>query len=407
MPTLNDRLLKSLRPPATGRVELTDDKATGLKFRLTANGRATWSVQVNVRGEKRRFTIGEYGDPKDGKIGLAEARRKAGKLRSDALDGKDPIRERRAKAEAAKTQKTVDEVIKLYVELHLKQLRTAGERERQLRAALADHLSAPIGGLQRQNLQAAIDAKAAEGKVHAANRMRAALMAFTRWAWGRGHLPENIGAATKRAARERPRERVLSMEEVRAIWRATYQMGELWGPFLRLLILTAQRRGDVAGARWAEVNLEARRWAIPGERTKNGRPHVVHLSDAALAELEALRKEAAKDAVLIFSTTGETPVSGFGKMRERLQKMIAIDDWRLHDLRTAFASALCDAGESEGVVDRVLNHVAIGSAPSAVARVYNRAELLPQRARVLDRWASMVLSEEAAGNVVEMRSGGR
>ncbi len=77
----------------------------------------------------------------------------------------------------------------------------------------------------------------------------AALGAFARWAWERGHLPEHIGAGTKRAAKEKPRERVLSLDEVRAVWQATHAMGDLWGPFLRILTLTAQRRGDVAGAR--------------------------------------------------------------------------------------------------------------------------------------------------------------
>ena len=88
-----------------------------------------------------------------------------------------------------------------------------------------------------------------------------------------------------------------------------------------------------------------------------------------------------------------------------VERLVGMEDWRLHDLRTAFASALCDAGEPEGVVDRCLNHAATGSAPSAVARVYNRSEMLPQRARVLDRWAAMVLAEEPADNVVDMRKG--
>jgi integrase len=391
--TLNDLQLKRLQTPETGRLELTDDKAVGLKFRLTANGRATWSVQVNVHGEKRRFTIGEYPV-----IGLADARKRAGKLRADALAGHDPIRKRRATAEAEKSQQTVAQVLDLYAEIYLTQLKTAGERERQLQWALANHLSKPIGGLQRADLQAAIDAKAAEGKVHAANRIRAALGAFTRWAWERGHLAEHIGAGTKRAAKEKPRERVLSIGEVRAIWQATYSMGELWGPYLRILALTAQRRGDVAGARWSEIDLDAQRLTIPGERTKNGKPHIVHLADPVLAEILALREAASGD--LIFTTTGKTPISGFGNMKARLDGLVGIEDWRLHDLRTAFASALCDAGEPENVVDRCLNHAATGSAPSAVARVYNRAELLPQRALVLDRWAEMVT--DAGG---ELRQG--
>jgi len=398
MPTLNDLRLKRLQPPETGRLELTDDKAVGLKFRLTPNGRATWSVQVNVHGEKRRFTIGEYPA-----IGLADARKRAGKLRADALAGHDPIRKRRAEAEAEKSQQTVAQVLDLYAGLYLKQLKTARERERQLQWALADHLSKPIAGLQRHDLQAAIDAKASEGKLGAANRIRAALIAFCRWAWERGHLPEHIGAGTKRAAKEKPRERVLSLGEVRAVWQATHGMGDLWGPFLRILILTAQRRGDVAGARWSEIDLDARRWVIPGGRTKNGKPHIVHLSDPALADFTALREKS--DGDLIFTTTGTTPISGFGNMKARLEDLVEIEDWRLHDLRTAFASALCDADEPEGVVDRCLNHAATGSAPSAVARVYNRSEMLPQRARVLDRWAAMVLAEEPTGNVVDMRRG--
>ena len=296
------------------------------------------------------------------------------------------------------------QVLDLYVGQHLEQLRTGHEREQQLRWALIKHFNKPIGELQRRDLQAAIDAKAAEGKLGAANRIRTALNAFCRWAWEREYLSEHIGAATKRAAIEKPRERVLSLDEVRTLWRATYEMGDLWGPFLRILMLTAQRRGDAAGAHWSEIDLEARRWTLPAERTKNGKPHIVHLSDPTLAEFMALKEKANGD--LIFSTTGETPVSGFGKMKARIDKLVGIEDWRLHDLRTAFASALCDEGEPENVVDRVLNHSATGSAPSAVARVYNRAELLTQRARVLDRWAAMVLAEVPAGNVVDMRRGG-
>ncbi|HUS52623.1 MAG TPA: Arm DNA-binding domain-containing protein [Thermohalobaculum sp.] len=142
MATLSDLQLKRLVPPETDRLELTDDKAVGHKFRLTPNGRATWSVQVNVHSEKRRFTIGEYPA-----TGLSEARRQAAKMRADALAGHDPIRDRRTKAEGVMAQQSVAQVLNLYAGLRLKQLKTAGERERQLHRALASHLSKPIGGL--------------------------------------------------------------------------------------------------------------------------------------------------------------------------------------------------------------------------------------------------------------------
>ncbi|MEM6900414.1 MAG: tyrosine-type recombinase/integrase, partial [Pseudomonadota bacterium] len=125
-------------------------------------------------------------------------------------------------------------------------------------------------------------------------------------------------------------------------------------------------------------------------RTKNGRSHIVPLSMPALIELPSFQPRA--DTDLVFTTTGRTPVSGFSKVKSRLDEMLGDEfpDWRFHDLRTAFATAMADAGEPEGVVDRVLNHVASASSASAVARTYNRAELLPQRAAALDAWADMI-----------------
>jgi integrase len=325
----------------------------------------------------------------------------------EARKGHDSIRaareaKRREQIERA-TRQSVADAISLYTDLHLKpNLRTAAEREAQLRYALVTHAERPIGELTRLDLQRAIDAKAAEGKLGAANRIRAALVHFARWCWQRGYLPEHIGAGTTRAAKEQARDRVLTLDEVRAIYNATFDLGPLWGPLTRLMVLTAQRRGDVAGARWSEFDLEARRWTLPGSRTKNRRAHVVHVSPPALAELKELQEKATGD--LIFSTTeGRTSVSGFSKLKRRIDELSGVQEWRLHDMRTAFASALCEAGESESVVDRILNHSAVGSAPSAVARVYNRAENLPQRAAALDRWASMVLTDRPTDNVVDMR----
>lgn len=224
---LNARLLETLRPPLEGRIELTDGAVPGLKFRLTANGVASWSLQVRVNGEKRRFTIGEYPA-----VGLAKAREEARRLREEARKGHDPIREareakRRAAVERA-TLTTVADALDLYARIYLKpNLRTAGERERQLRAALSKHLSQPIGELMQTDLQRAIDDKAAEGRLGAANRIRAALVHFAKWCWQRGHLREHIGAGTTRATRETPRDRVLSLDEVRQVYNATHQLGPL------------------------------------------------------------------------------------------------------------------------------------------------------------------------------------
>lgn len=397
---LNARTLDSLKPPKEGRIELSDGAVPGLKFRLTANGIATWSLQVRINGEKRRFSIGEYPA-----VGLAKARDEARRLRVEARNGHDPVRaarEARAQAEIERaTQVTVAEALRLYASIYLApNLRTAAERERQLKAALAEHHERPIGELSRSDLQKAIDDKAAEGRLIAANRIRSALVHFAKWCWQRGHLAEHIGASTTPATKEAPRERVLSLDEIRTVYRATFQLGALWGPLFRLRLLTGQRLSDIAKARWSDIDLEARRYAIPGSQTKNGKPHIVHLSEPALAEIEAMRPLTGETPFL-FTTTERTPVSGFSKATKRLYHAADVPDWRPHDFRTAFASALCEAGENEAIVDRILNHSASGSAPSAVARVYNRASNLPQRAAALDRWAEMVTGQR--GKVVQLQ----
>lgn len=390
---LTDAFLKTVQPPEDGRIEIADAKRPGLALRVYSNGRRVWMYEKRVKGgKKRKHTLGEYPRP----VSLADARREAQDIAAEAARGHDRIKSagdaRKAADAAAASKVSVRDVLAAYDALHLSpNLRTAEERLRQLEVALSGQMDRAFSDLSRSDLQAVIDAKAREGKPVRANRIKAALSAFTKWAWRRGYLESDVGAGLDKAINEKPRDVVLSVDEVRVIWRATYDLGGVWGPLFRLLIVTAQRRGDIGGLRWAEVKED--RLEIGGERTKNGKPHIVHLSAPAQAELAALPR----NSELIFTTTGMTPVSGYGRAKARLDKILGEDfpAWRLHDLRTAFATAMADCGESEAVVDRILNHVASISAASAVARVYNRARQLPQRARALDRWARMVVEGEA------------
>lgn len=327
-------------------------------------------------------------------------------LEAEAARGIDRValaKEQRLFDEAAKASlQTVGEVIDIYDELHLSTLRTGNERKRQLRQSLSKHLKKSVTDLTRKDIQTAVDAKSAEGRKAYANRIRAALVAFTKWAWVRGYTASDVGAGIAKATRETARERVLSVGEIRTIWNATFKMGELWGPILRLMLLTCQRRGEIFLLRWDEIDLDNCRITKPGSRTKNGKPHTTHLSPPALSELRALL-EIHEDTDLVFTTTGTTPVSGIGKAKARLDGFLpeGFAPWRLHDIRTGFATAMAESGEPETIADRILNHSASGSAPSTVARVYNQAEQLSQRARALDRWADMVTGN--TGKVVELR----
>lgn len=386
---LTDRFVRNLEPPVTGRIEVSDTKRPGLRLRVSAAGKKVWMFEKRVKGgAKRKHTIGAWPG-----VSLADARAAALQIEVEASRGIDRIAEekaRRAEEEASKsTRMTVQQVIDLYEELHLSQLRTGRERKRQLEQSLARQLRAHMSDLTQRDLQQAIDEKLMAGRKVFANRIRAALVAFTKWAWARGYIHEDIGQRLTKPTRETARERAPSLKEIRAIYRAAEQLGPLWCPLVRLLLLTGQRRGEIVQLKWAELDLEARRMTKPGTTTKNAKPHITHLSEPALAELNKIKGERSG---YVFTTTGTTPVSGLSRMKRRLNVLLgeSFEPWRFHDIRTAMATALAEAGVPETIVDRIQNHAASGSAPSAVARVYNQAEQLPERARVLDRWAEMV-----------------
>lgn len=404
---LTDRYLKSLVPPEAGRIEVSDTKRPGLRFRLSNSGRAVWMFEKRIKGgPKRKHTLGSWPEP----VSLSEARAMALELEAEAAKGIDRIaeaEEKRLLSEAARAEiLTVQEAIETYFDLHLASLRTGQERRRQIETALHEHAGRKVTELNRAILQQAVDAKARAGRLVYANRIRAALKAFSKWCWNRGYIPEDVGSGIGSAAREKPRERVLSLTEIRAIWAATFDMGALWGPFFRLLLLTAQRRGEILALKLSEISIEKAQIVKPGSTTKNGKTHTTHLSAPALEEISAIcdRLSDCTPSTLLFTTTGVTPVSGISRAKARLDRLLGADfePWRIHDIRTAFATSMAEAGVSEAVADRVLNHSASGSAPSAVARVYNQSELLPQRARALDKWAALVIGESS--NVVRLEA---
>ena len=353
-------------------------------------------------------------------MSLAQARTAALEIQIEAESGEDRVlTEEDAKARLAADglkARSVGEVLELYVATYLQQELKAGqsreERTRQLRTYLAPYSSKFIGSLTRSDLQIIVDGKQAEGKVVMANRLRAAFSAFTGWAYRRGHMPEDIGVSVQRAGKETPRERTPSLDEVKEIWAQTFKMGELWGPFFRMCILTGQRsHKDILEMRWSWIDMDRCRYEIP--KPKNGRPHIVHLSDPAMVELRRLKEQQVDTPCpFIFSTTGRTSATGVSKAKLRLDEYITsgraetgiaepFEPWVLHDLRRSQATALAEAGFDEGVVDRIQNHVATGSRASAVAAVYNKAQKLPERAAALDAWARMVTQDSS--NVVTLR----
>jgi len=413
---MTDRLIRSITPDRIKRIEICDTERVGLRFRMSTKGNASWLYQKKIKGGVRRgFHLGNYPS-----MSLAEARSAALQIQVQAERGIDPLlvaQEREKLVEAERlAKKSVKAILDLYVKNHIEQELKFGqsrdERKRQLYAAFSERLDSPISEITRTELQSVIDDKQAEGKVYMANRIRAAIRAFTGWAHKRGHLDQDIGALLQSAGREAPRDRTPSLEEVQAVWAASFEMGHLWGPYIRLCILTGQRsRSDVLQMQWGWIDFSRNRYEIPNP--KNGRPHIVHLSDPAIGELQRLKEQqASQPSEFVFTTTGKRAASGVSKAKLRLDHFVQecwtaqghrsqFQPWVLHDLRRSQATALAEAGFDEGVVDRIQNHVASGSRPSAVAIVYNKAQKLTERAAALDAWAVMVTGRPT--NIVQLR----
>src|SRR5262249_4361820 len=161
-----------------------------------------------------------------------------------------------------------------------------------------------------------LDAIADRGAGVMANRVLAALRKMFTWAIGRGHLSANPCTAIPTPTKEKTRDRVLTDDELKAIWRASDEVVAPFGMIVKLLMLTAQRRSEVAGMKWSEINADKAVWSLPGGRVKNDSGHDVPLSKGSSDIIEAIHKIKNRD--FLFSTNGTNPVSGFSKIKDSL-----------------------------------------------------------------------------------------
>jgi integrase len=235
-----------------------------------------------------------------------------------------------------------------------------------------------------------------------ANRVLAVLNSFFSWAASKNVklVASNPCAGLERPAKEQSRDRVLDDKELRAVWLAAGELGHPYTGILRLLILTGQRRNEIADLRWSEVDLEERVLHLPKERTKNGRAHDVPLSASALAILAGLPRLIDADRVF---TIKRQPVTGFSRSKEKLDALTGVSGWTLHDIRRTVVSGLQRLGVRLEVTEAVLNHR--GGSMAGIVSVYQRHDYADEKRAALARWADYldaVVSGKKA-NVVALR----
>jgi integrase len=391
MPKLVDKSLTDAAvrkaKPLDRRYDLYDALLRGFGLRVAVSGTKTWFVMRRINGRMVRATVGRYPE-----LSLAEAREKAGSMLARMSEGEHP--------KASRGPAFVDVLEEWLV-------RDQGKNRSvdDVRSAMKTHVvptwaAYRLTDVRRRDILRTIDRVVDLGAPVQANRVLAYLRRFFNWCVERDLLEANPAAGIKGPAKETNRERVLSREELGAVFQACERIGYPWGPMVMLLVLTGQRLVEVANLTWDEVNLDKAEWSLPGNRTKNGRPHTVHLSKPALALLQSLPRVDGQP--WLFSTTGRGPVKGFSKAKKRFDRETGISGWQFHDLRRSFATHATETlGISPVVIDRILNHVS--GAVKGVAAVYQRGQYLDDRRRALDAWGQFVTADmgTASDNVVE------
>ena len=244
-----------------------------------------------------------------------------------------------------------------------------------------------------------------------ARAVAAQLSAFYGWAMPRLHRLEiNPCRDAGKPDRPKPRERVLSNAELKALWKVLDREGLPWGPAVKLLILTGQRRDEVFSADRAEFDLKSKLWTIPGDRAKNGKAHLVPLSPAAVALVKGVPTIDGSEKLFPSRADPKRGASGFSKALERIiaamEKDVGepIERFTLHDLRRTLATGLQRLGVRLEVTEAVLNHVA--GTRGGLVGVYQRHEFLDEKRHALNAWAAEVdriAKAKARDNVVAIR----
>jgi integrase len=190
----------------------------------------------------------------------------------------------------------------------------------------------------------------------------------------------------KLPTKERTRDRVLTDDEIRAMLKACAHETYPFRQFIPLLLATGQRRGELSKMRWSHIDRDAKQWVIPAELSKNGKPHVVPLSDLTLKLLAEVPRF--PDCDLVFTKTRRSSISGFSRAIGRIHAQSQTSDWRFHDLRRTAASGMARLGIAPHVVEKTLNH--ISGTISGIAAVYNRYGYDAERREALNKWGEFL-----------------
>jgi integrase len=382
---LTQRAVDAAKPKAK-RYGKPDGIIPGQRLLVHPTGEKSYVILPRIHGKQVSITIGD-----DSLMELAEGRAKGKAILAMVANGEDP---RTAKREAIKTaSETVEVAAQRFIERHAKaHNRTWEESEQRIKREILPHWGKrPLGSIEQSDAVTLLDAIVDRGGAGiSANRTLAHGRKFFNWCRERGMIKVSPFDHVRPPVPEVKRDRVHTIPELALILRATDQMGYPFGPFIKIAILLGQRREEIAGMRWSELDAELTLWTLPAARAKNGVLHQVPLAPWPRSILANLPRIAGSD--FVFTSTGKASISGYSKCKARLDAAITslndgvpIPPWRLHDLRRSMASHMAKLGVQLPVVEKLLNHVS--GTFGGVAGIYQRHDFADEKRQALELWS--------------------
>jgi hypothetical protein len=383
---LTDRYIQTVKPPITGRLVVADTEVTGLSLRVTPNGVRSFLVRYRPRRQPQKsWTVpGTYPE-----VTLATARQKAREIVAAAKGGVDLVSERgRIEAErqkAAASARIIRELAAEYVERHCKP-HLRGWRQAELR--LNNHVLPALGDraasdVRRGDILALMDdLQHKKGFRQQINRVRSVLSSMFQYAIEREYVTDNPVIGTRPRKVEVERQRILSDQEMRAIWLALDNLPDPGRSFGQTLFLTATRRDEARCMEWAEIAPAGDIWLLPAARNKANRDFEIPLPRQMVALLAGLPKLGAH----VFTMSGAKPWAAEVTLKQAVDAKSGITGWVWHDIRRTVRSKLAELSVPYETAERVLNH-----AMTKLERTYNRHSYRQEKAQALQRWADHLM----------------
>jgi integrase len=405
---LSDAFLRTVKPPQSGQADYFDLRVPAFALRVSCRGVKSWVAMYRLDGKLRRDTFARYPG-----LSLSEARERAGKIFELARAGKDPriVAERERAAEARQRADTVEAIGTDFLEKYVKAnaLRTHDERKRALEKYVYPAIgSSPLKEVTRRDVIDLVDKIAKDHGPIMARRTYSIVRKMFKWAVQRDVIDANPCSDIALPGREKKRDRTLADEEVKLVWLASDRLVPVHRDFVRMLLVTAQRRSEVADIRRSEINEGDRVWIVPADRMKGKLAHAVALAPLAL-EIIAGSKTTGE---CLFRTARDTPIRNFSGIKDDLDKAILdlqreagadakpLPHWTLHDLRRTARTNMSKVGISAEIAERCLAHL-----PPGIRGVYDLHDFLAEKRSAMERWGQHlagIVDPSSRSNVVQL-----